>query len=414
MDALAGPIRILLVYDSVNGEDLTNAVALNNSGMNLTRIVGWVALLLVVLQGVLGGVGGGSEELSLRQLREREPSPLAEFAGPEHRRGEVVDGDALDIGPNDHQHHFTHSPDRIWTETNCYLDLWIELLHALGFDPVPMLMGLLNADFEVDHWRFAKPSPESLMQLYGIEVFEAPIWRDLPDHLRAYYASGRCLASVEVDAYYLPDTGSSAYRSVHTKTTIVPLWFDEDEERVCYFHNGGLFEADGDDVRGLWDYGGFRMSGGLAPYVELIRVHDREPLTDEVIRQRVAVMARAAVRRLPARNPVAALAERVLADVDWLRTCEPEVFHQYAFATLRLCGSWAELVAAALRWTELAGAGERAAAALEELAVGAKSAQFTLARAARGRTTDVAGPLAAMAAAWDIAAANLREAYGTR
>ena len=49
----------------------------------------------------------------------------------------------IDIGPNDHQHHFTHSPDRIWTETNCYLDLWIELLNCLDLDPVPALAGLL-------------------------------------------------------------------------------------------------------------------------------------------------------------------------------------------------------------------------------------------------------------------------------
>lgn len=40
VDALAGPIRILLVYDSVNGEDLTNAVALNALGGNAMRVIG--------------------------------------------------------------------------------------------------------------------------------------------------------------------------------------------------------------------------------------------------------------------------------------------------------------------------------------------------------------------------------------
>ena len=29
------------------------------------------------------------------------------------------------------------SGDRVWTETNCYVDLWIEVLHALGLDYRP-------------------------------------------------------------------------------------------------------------------------------------------------------------------------------------------------------------------------------------------------------------------------------------
>jgi len=40
VDALAGPIRQLLVYDSVGGEDLTNAVALNALGGNAMRVIG--------------------------------------------------------------------------------------------------------------------------------------------------------------------------------------------------------------------------------------------------------------------------------------------------------------------------------------------------------------------------------------
>jgi len=40
VDALAGPIRTMLVYDSVGGEDLTNAVALNALGGNSMRVIG--------------------------------------------------------------------------------------------------------------------------------------------------------------------------------------------------------------------------------------------------------------------------------------------------------------------------------------------------------------------------------------
>ena len=31
--------------------------------------------------------------------------------------------------------HPLHQGERVWLETNCYVDLWIELLHDFGFDP---------------------------------------------------------------------------------------------------------------------------------------------------------------------------------------------------------------------------------------------------------------------------------------
>ena len=31
--------------------------------------------------------------------------------------------------------HPLHATERSWTETNCYVDVWIEVLHALGLDP---------------------------------------------------------------------------------------------------------------------------------------------------------------------------------------------------------------------------------------------------------------------------------------
>ena len=35
------------------------------------------------------------------------------------------------------QAHALHAPERNWPETNCYVDVWVELLHDLGLDPVP-------------------------------------------------------------------------------------------------------------------------------------------------------------------------------------------------------------------------------------------------------------------------------------
>ena len=35
----------------------------------------------------------------------------------------------------EHAPHALHQGERVWQETNCYVDLWIELLHGFGFDP---------------------------------------------------------------------------------------------------------------------------------------------------------------------------------------------------------------------------------------------------------------------------------------
>ncbi len=68
--------------------------------------------------------------------------------------------------------HPSHSGDRIWPETNCYLDLWIELLHTLGHDPVPMYACALSADHDGEQWTFVKPDPADIRDLYGLQVAE--------------------------------------------------------------------------------------------------------------------------------------------------------------------------------------------------------------------------------------------------
>ena len=39
----------------------------------------------------------------------------------------------ISASPRGYQSHFSHAGERIWPETNCYLDLWIETLHANFF-----------------------------------------------------------------------------------------------------------------------------------------------------------------------------------------------------------------------------------------------------------------------------------------
>jgi hypothetical protein len=62
----------------------------------------------------------------------------------------------ISASPRGYQSHFSHAGERIWPETNCYLDLWIETLHdlwietlhALGLDPVPAFACALSADHD--------------------------------------------------------------------------------------------------------------------------------------------------------------------------------------------------------------------------------------------------------------------------
>src|SRR5215831_18263466 len=79
--------------------------------------------------------------------------------------------------------HALHGSTAIWTEKNCYVDLWIELLHSLGIDPRAMLGFTVAVDFEGDQWTFFKPSHRDLQDLYGIDVQELSVWRPIRDHV---------------------------------------------------------------------------------------------------------------------------------------------------------------------------------------------------------------------------------------
>ncbi|MBE7204408.1 MAG: DUF1839 family protein, partial [Parafilimonas terrae] len=66
--------------------------------------------------------------------------------------------------------HALHDAGRDWPETNCYVDLWIELLHGRGLVPEAMLGFTLRQDFEGDQFTFFKPPTGDIERLYGLEV----------------------------------------------------------------------------------------------------------------------------------------------------------------------------------------------------------------------------------------------------
>lgn len=316
----------------------------------------------------------------------------------------------LDLNPSNYEPHRLHRSERIWNETNCYVDLWVEVLHSLGLEPLAASAFAIATDFEVDQWTFFKFPPEDLHALFGIRVYEMNPWRSVLEHVVEHLASGR-LITVEVDAWYLPDTDGVAYRREHTKTTIVPNAVDPAERRLGYFHNAAYFELDGDDFDGVFRLGLDLSAHVLAPYVETIRLDQLErPSHDEIVERCQHLLARQ-LELMPDDNPIGRLRERVLSDVVWLQSAGLDGFHQWAFGTFRQCGSSAEFAAEHLLWLSSHSAeapGLRIAAdAFRNIAQGCKSLEFSMARIARGRAVDVAPTFDEMERDWSTARAAL-------
>jgi hypothetical protein len=309
--------------------------------------------------------------------------------------------------------HPLHASERHWSETNCYVDVWIEVLHALGLDPMAAGAFTLSTDFEGDQWTFFKFPPEDLRTLYGLEVSEFNIWRPVLDHVVEQLEFGR-LCTVEVDSWFLPDTRGVSYRIDHVKSTIVPQMLDRGSRRMGYFHNAGYFELEGDDFDGVFRQGGYAADPGLPPYVEVLRL-DRLRRDDDQLVLKAATLTTEHLARRPSDNPIDRMGARLEHDLPWLSSQDLDTFHVYSFGIFRQCGATAELAASFVDWLnrfDRPGT-EAAADAFRDLAAGAKSLQFALARVVRGRSVDLAPILAVMAGRWSEAMDVLVERYGT-
>jgi Domain of unknown function (DUF1839) len=308
----------------------------------------------------------------------------------------------LALDPATYRRHALHGETRIWAETNCYVDLWIELLHALGHEPMAALPFTLAIDFEGDQWTFFKFPLSDLYELYGIDVQELAIWRPLTAHLEEQIARGRPVL-VELDSYYLPDTAGTAYQLAHVKTTVAAVRLDVEQQLLGYFHNAGYFELRGDDFTNVL------QPPGLPPYVEFVKMRDANAdLVQTSLRH-----LRKHLHLVPDANPFASFKERFARDLDGLLQESLDAFHQYSFATLRQLGACYELSASYLQWlTEQGETGlEESTRALLEISESAKAFQFQLARAmARRRPLDLS-PLDAMGERWALAIGWLKARY---
>jgi hypothetical protein len=320
------------------------------------------------------------------------------------------------LAPAQYRRHAAHAPERIWLEKNCYVDIWLELLHALGLDPMAMLAFTVAIDFHGDQWTFFKPPHQELHELYGIEVHELYLWRPLLEHALEHLAAGRLIAT-EADAYWLPDTAGSDYRAQHTKTTIVLNAIDAGARRLDYFHNAGYHRLEGEDFAQLFGLEGQRDPAYLPLFAELVCCGRLRRESPAALQGRSRVLLDRHLQRLPERNPVRAFDERFAAELARLSVQGLPAYHAWAFGTLRQLGAAAELSALYLCWLEGRADGEPASgSALEpavqaylQIAAACKTLILKAARAVNQRRALAAHDnLEQMAGAWECATAVLR------
>lgn len=307
------------------------------------------------------------------------------------------------LDPAAYQRSPLHADERIWPEKNCYVDIWIEVIHALGLEPRAMLPFVLSLDFEGDQWTFFKPPHGELFDLYGLDVQELTVWRSLLEHAVEHLPAGR-LISTEADAYWLPDTAGTDYRRNHVKTTIVMNAIDVDAKQLDYFHNSSFHRLNGEDFDRQFRIGAEPDASFLPLYAEFIRVGEVRRLStkDLAVRSR-DLLARHLARR-PGSNPVVRFAQRFEADLPDLHRQGLEHYHLWAFGSLRQLGAAFELAALNLRWLgEVAGLqAESAASSFELVSTTCKSLVLKGARAVNAkRALDIATPCAVMAQAWE-------------
>lgn len=274
-----------------------------------------------------------------------------------------------------HAAHPLHGQDRAWPETNCYVDLWIELLHHHGLAPEAMLGFTVKQDFEGDQFTFFKPSMAEIEALYGLRLDELAVYDGLERHALIQAARGS-VVMVEVDAIFLPDTAGTTYGREHSKTTIGILALDKAGRHLDYLHNAGRFTLSGADYDGIF------AETTLPPYAEFVR-QVADPVPVARLPHVALDLLRTNLRNAPRRNPVRAFAGALAETGDGLVVRPLSVFHKYAFNTTRQLGANFEMLGSHLAWLTASGAGDFTAAAESATRLGseAKAFQFQLARA---------------------------------
>ena len=318
----------------------------------------------------------------------------------------------IDIQPDDYQKHRIHTQERDWAETNCYVDVWIELCHALGHEPVAAMPFTLAIDFEGDQWTFFKFPLQDLYRLYGIEVQELAVWKPMLEHIEQQLSMGRGFL-IELDSKYLPDTAGTAYQREHVKTTVAINRLDVKNRQMDYFHAQGFYRLSGEDFVNVFRLGETQDASVLPPYVEIAKLQRKPQLTqEELVLASKEILVRT-LNQLPSQNPFIPFKVKLSEDLKWLADESLDTFHLYSFATLRQFGACFELSVNYLNWLQENGEQGLAGiiADIKSISELAKVYQFQLARAmSRKKELDLA-TLDAMANHWQNAMDGLKRLY---
>ena len=252
------------------------------------------------------------------------------------------------LDPTAYARHPLHAATRDWPETNCYLDVWIEVLPALGLPPEACLGYAVTQDFEGDQFTFFKVPLEDLESLYGLRVTELAIYDRVENHIAEQIGRQR-LSLVEVDSYYLPDTQGTSYRTGHGKTTVAVNRIDIQGRSMDYFHGLGLHRLTGEDFEGIFHMNAAEGALPFLPYTEFVKFPDKLPTKKQIVAGAEDLLRRHLARR-PERNPVRAFATEFPGQVEAIAERPFGFFHLYAFNTLRQLGANFELFSSHLEW----------------------------------------------------------------
>ncbi len=320
------------------------------------------------------------------------------------------------IEPGNYSSHDFHRLSRDWVESNCYVDLYVEILNALQVEVASCFAFTLGADFEGDQWTFFKPPLLDMKELFGMDVQELTLWRPLQDQIAEQVARG-CLVTAEVDAYYLPDTVATDYKTAHVKTTIAVPQIDIERKRLLYFHNAGFFELTGEDFDGVFGIGHDRPANYLPPYCELIKLGNLTQLPEAKLAEIAQSQAERHFASRPKTNPFLAYQKRLEQDLPWLLTQPQSVYHNYVFVTLRQCGANFEFAAFFVEWLARQGTSglEGAAAEFRSISQTAKMLILKIARMVRSKkASDITPALTDMGDSWERAMDILAPRLGAK
>ena len=203
---------------------------------------------------------------------------------------------------------------------------------------------------------------------------------------------------VELDAWYLPDTAATSYRTEHVKTLDRRRGDRRRRRARCATSTTpGCYELGGDDFRGVFRIGEF-SDDVLPPYTELIRFDAGPRLRRRGPAPRRRASCCAAISRgARASNPFDRFGDQLERDLPALLDGRRSTrYHAYTFATFRMAGPAFELLASHAEWL----LGRPGAAGRRRRWADRRGMQGAVVQARRRRQFDSAPLTGALADAW--------------